>query len=79
MAVRRNKPRAVTNIEAFRDDMCTIFKTVNRYQANLYTGGEHYLSLLDLHLQLCNTTLAVTGESELPWVVRSRSPWLAQK
>ena len=43
MSGYRKKPKTVANIEAFGDDMSAIFKTLNRYQMDLYTGGEHYL------------------------------------
>ena len=72
MSGYRKKPKAFTDLEAFGDDMSAIFKTLNHYQMDLYTGGEHYLALVDLHIQLCKTTLAITGESELPWVARAR-------
>ncbi len=49
MSGYRKKPKTVANIEAFGDDMSAIFKTLNRYQMDLYTGGEHYLALVDLH------------------------------
>ena len=72
MSGYRKKPNTVANIEAFGNDMSAIFKTLNRYQTDLYTGGEHYLALVDLHIQLCKTTLTITGESELTWVARAR-------
>ena len=72
MSGYRKKPKTVANIEAFGDDMSAIFKTLNRYQMDLYTGGEHYLALVDLHIQLCKTTLTIIGEAEPPWVARAR-------
>jgi hypothetical protein len=52
--------------------MSLISQLLIRNHDNLYTGGEHYRLLNDLHSRLSEVTLTVSGETELPWVAWSR-------
>jgi hypothetical protein len=72
MSGHRRKPKAITDIATFGDDMTTIAKLLIDYQAGLYTGGDHFRMLQDLHIQLCDVTMKISQQSELPWVARSR-------
>ncbi len=72
MPTRHKKPRTIGDIDAFGADMSAIHKLISRHTGQLHTGGDHYRALADLHERLCEMTLAVTGESELPWVAQQR-------
>ena len=72
MSARHRKPRTVSNVAQFGADMSAIHELINRHAMQLYTGGEHYCALADLHELLCTVTLTVSGEPELPWVAAMR-------
>jgi hypothetical protein len=69
---RRPKPKTITDVVSFGEDMSLVSKLLIRNHDNLYTGGEHYRLLNDLHIRLSEVTLAISGEHELPWVAWSR-------
>ena len=80
MSARHRKPCTVSNVARFGTDMSVIHELINRHAIKLYTGGEHYRALADLHELLCTVTLTVSGEPELPWVAALRGlPWPARR
>ncbi len=76
MSGYRRKPKMITDIAAFGGDMTTVSKVLLHYQMGLYTGADHYRLLRDLHIQLCDVTLRISGQRELPWVAHLLGqPW----
>jgi len=52
--------------------MRAIIKIIDGHSRSLHVGSERYRLLLELHLKLCEVTLAVTSERELLWVAERR-------
>jgi hypothetical protein len=80
MSSRHKKSRTVASVEHFGGDMSAVHKLIIKHANGLHTDGEHYRALADLHEKLCEVTLAVSGEAELPWVAHMRGhPWPTRK
>jgi hypothetical protein len=66
MSSHRRRPKEITDIDRFIEQMTAMHGTVNEYNRNLRTDGEHYRAMRDLHAAIVETVRRVTGK-EVPW------------